>query len=117
VVLGRSFPLIGIGGSSVTGVVQVTQRGGGFVATVSARGLRAGVPTLHAVHVHLGSCASPYFGMHLTVLGFLNASAAGVGSLTAPVSPAYLSAGHYVILYATTAPQVIVACANLGPLF
>jgi hypothetical protein len=113
--ISRSFPLAGVGGN-VSGVVTVTNRDGRFLATVSAHGLNMRMATLHTVHIHLGSCANPYGGMHVTVLGLLSASAAGAGMLTAPIAPVYLSSGHYVILYATSAPQVIVGCANIGPL-
>jgi hypothetical protein len=108
-----SFPLVAVGGSRVSGVVQVTERDGAVVAGVSARGLFAGTTTLHTVHIHAGSCANPYGGIHLTVLGLLQASPAGVGMLTAPLAPVYVATGHYLIVYSTTSPQVIVGCANL----
>lgn len=105
-----------VGGSFVRGIVQITARSGNFTATVSASGLPQGGSTLHAVHIHLGSCANSYGGTHLTVLGLLGANAAGAGTLTASLAPAYVSAGHYVIVYASTSPQVIVGCANLAAL-
>ncbi len=71
VVLSRDFPLVGIGGSHVSGVVQVTDRDGSFVVSVSARGFAPGITTIHTVHIHGGSCANPYAGVHLTVLGVL----------------------------------------------
>ena len=108
-----SFPLLAIGGSHASGVVQVTDRAGSFVATVSVQGLASGMQTLHAVHIHAGSCANPYGGLHLTVLGLLRGGPAGTGMLTAPLAPFYVASGHYVIVYANTAPQVIVGCANL----
>lgn len=100
----------------MSGLVQVTERDGTFVASIIARGLAAGVPTLHAVHIHLGSCANPYGGAHLTVLGLLGATAAGTGTLTAGLAPVYVSNGREVIIYASTSPQFIVACANLATL-
>ncbi len=111
-----SFALMAVGGSFVRGVVQVTARDGVFTATVSAGGLPSGGSTLHTVHVHLGSCANPYAGVHLTVLGVLGTNAVGAGTLTARLAPVYVSAGHYVIVYASTLPQVIVGCANLAAL-
>ena len=113
--LSRSFSLIAVGGSFVNGVVQVTERNGAFMATVSARGLPGG-SSLHTVHVHLGSCANPYAGMHLTGLGLLASNAAGAGSLTAALAPVYVATGHYVIVYSNASSQVIVGCANLAPL-
>lgn len=104
-----------VSGSFVTGVVQISERNGAFAASVSARALPGG-SSLHAVHIHLGSCANPYAGMHLTVLGLLASNAAGAGSLSAPLAPVYVSAGHYVIVYSNASPQVIVGCANLAPL-
>jgi Cu/Zn superoxide dismutase len=80
--LSRTVPLIAIGGSRVSGFVQVTERNGSFVATVSARGL---TPGLHTVHIHRGSCANPYAGVHLTVLGLLAADGSGAGTLTAGI--------------------------------
>lgn len=115
-VLSRTFRLMAVGGSFVSGVVQVTDRNGAFTAAVRATALPSGASTLHAVHIHLGSCANPYGGMHLTVLGLLGANSAGAGTLTAPLAPVYVSAGHYVIVYASTSPQVIVGCANLASL-
>lgn len=112
--LSRGFAVLPFGGSQVSGVIAI-QSGVGFdTATVSLRGLAAS--GLHAIHVHLGSCANPYAGVHLTVLGFLGATSAGTGTLQAAIAPGYLSAGHYVIVYASTAPQRIVGCANLAPL-
>jgi hypothetical protein len=108
-----AFPLLAIGGSRVSGQVQVTERDGAFVAGVSVRGLAAGTATLHAVHIHAGSCANPYGGIHLTVLGLLRTDPTGMGMLTAGLAPVYVANGRYVIVYSTTAPQVIVACANL----
>ena len=115
-VLSRGFVLMAVGGSFVRGRVEVIARNGATTATVSASGLPSGGSRLHTVHIHLGSCANPYGGMHLTVLGLLVASPAGTGTLTAPLAPVYVSAGHYVIVYASTSPQVIVACANLAAL-
>ena len=111
-----SFPLLAVGGSHASGVVQVTDRAGSVVATVSVQGLASGMQTLHAVHIHAGSCANPYGGLHLTVLGLLRSGPAGTGMLTAPLAPFYVANAHYVIVYANTAPQVIVGCANLMPL-
>ena len=112
-VLTGTFPLIAIGGSHVSGLVQVTDRDGSFVADVSVRGLPPGMSTLHTVHIHAGSCANPYGGLHLTVLGLLRAGPTGAGMLMAPLAPVYVANGHYVIVYANTAPQVILGCANL----
>lgn len=115
--LSGAFPIIAIGSSRVRGLVQVGQRtDGGFDATVSVSGLTLGIPTLHTVHIHRGSCANPYAGTHQTVLGILGASAAGAGAFSAPIAATYLASGHYVIVYMTTAPRTIVGCANLGPL-
>lgn len=111
----RSFPLVAVGRSFVSGTVQVTERNGAFTAFVSAGALPGGA-SLHTVHIHLGSCANPYAGMHLTVLGLLASNAAGAGSLIAPLAPVYVSAGHYVIVYSNASPQVIVGCANLTSL-
>jgi Cu/Zn superoxide dismutase len=108
-----TFPLLAIGGSHASGLVQVTERDGSFVASVSIRGLASGMPTLHTVHIHAGSCSNPYAGRHLTVLGLLHASPTGAGSVTAPLAPFYVANGHYLIIYANTSPQVIVSCANL----
>jgi hypothetical protein len=113
-VLSRNFPLVAIGGSRVAGLVQITDRDGSFVAGVSVVGLRPG--TLHIIHVHAGSCANPYGGMHLTVLGLLHAGPGGAGSLTAGLASVYVASGRYIIVYATTSPQVIVGCANLTAL-
>lgn len=112
-VLSRTFPLVGVGGSHASGLVQVTEGEGAFVADVSVRGLASGAATLHAVHLHAGSCANPYGGVHLTVLGLLRVDTTGGGMLTAPLAPFYVANGHYVIVYASTSPQVIVGCANL----
>ena len=111
-----TFPIVGIGRSGLSGLVQVSHSGNGFVATVSVRGLPIGMATAHAVHIHLGSCANPYGGMHLTVLGILGTSAAGTGSLSAPLAGIYVSSGRYVIIYAGLAARVIVGCANLAAL-
>src|SRR5438270_2455903 len=111
-----TFPLVAVSGSHASGLVQVTDRAGSFVASVSVQGLASGMPTLHTVHIHAGSCANPYGGLHLTVLGLLHASAAGAGTLSAPLAPFYVANGHYVIVYANTSPQVIVGCANLTAL-
>ena len=111
-----TFPLVAVSGSHASGLVQVTDRAGSFVASVSVQGLASGMPTLHTVHIHAGSCANPYGGLHLTVLGLLHASAAGAGTLSAPLAPFYVANGHYVIVYANTSPQVIVGCANLTSL-
>lgn len=112
-VLSRTFPLVGVGGSHASGRVQVTEREGAFVADVSVRGLASGAATLHTVHIHAGSCANPYGGVHLTVLGLLRVNTTGAGMLTAPLAPVYVANGHYVIVYANTSPQVILGCANL----
>lgn len=114
VVLTRTFALMSAGASFVRGTVQVTERNGAFTASVNAAGLPPS--TLHTVHIHLGSCANPYGGMHLTVLGLLGTNAAGTGTLTAGLAPVYVSPGHYVIVYATSSPQLIAGCANLGSL-
>lgn len=111
VVFSRNFPLVAIGGSRVMGQVQITDRNGSFVAGVSVAGLPPG--TLHPIHIHAGSCANPYGGMHLTVLGLLWAGPAGVGSLTTGLAPVYVASGRYVIVYASTSRQVIVGCADL----
>ena len=111
-VLTRTFALMSAGGSFVRGAVRVTERNGVFTASVNATGLLPS--TLHTVHIHLGSCTNPYAGTHLTVLGVLDASAGGAGMLTAGLAPVYVSPGHYVIVYASTSPQLIIGCANLG---
>ena len=108
--LTRTVALIAIGGSRTNGFVELTDRNGSFVATVSAGGL---APGLHTVHIHRGSCANPYAGMHLTVLGILAANASGAGTLVAGLGSVYLSPANYLIVYATTSPQVIVGCAGL----
>lgn len=108
--LTRTVPLIAIGGSRTNGFVELTDRNGSFVATVSAGGL---APGLHTVHIHRGSCANPYAGTHLTVLGILGANASGAGTLVAGLGSVYLSPANYLIVYATTSPQVIVGCAGL----
>ena len=108
-----SFPLLAIGGSHTSGVVQITDRAGSFVATISVQGLASGMQTVHTVHIHAGSCANPYGGVHLTVLGLLRAGPGGAGTLTAPLAPFFVANAHYVIVYSNTAPQVIVGCANL----
>jgi hypothetical protein len=114
--LSGGFAIIPIGRSNVRGSVQVSQGGGRFVATVSVGGLPTGMATLHTVHIHLGSCANPYAGMHLTVLGILGANGAGAGSFSAPLAGTYLSSGRYLIIYANLEATVIVGCANLGAL-
>lgn len=106
----RTVPLIAIGGSRVSGFVQVTEQNGSLGATVSARGL---APGLHTVHIHRGSCANPYAGIHLTVLGLLAANDSGAGILTAGIGSVYVAPGRYVIVYASTTPQIIVGCADL----
>jgi hypothetical protein len=110
-----SFPLVAIGSSHASGVVQITDRAGSFVATVSVQGLASGMQTLHSVHIHAGSCANPYGGLHLTVLGLLRAGPTGTGMLTAPLAPFYVANGHYLIVYSNALPQVIEGCANLMP--
>src|SRR5438876_11891583 len=66
-VLTRSFPLIAIGGSHISGLVQVTDRAGSFLADLSVRGLPKDVSTLHTVHIHAGRCATPSRGIRLAV--------------------------------------------------
>ena len=95
-VLTGSFPLIAIGGSHISGLVQVTDRGGSFVADLSVRGLPARMLTVHTVHIHAGSCANPYGGIHLTVLGLIRADSTGAGMLAAPLAPVYVANGRYV---------------------
>jgi hypothetical protein len=112
--LSGAFSIVAIGRSGVSGSVEVSQSGGRFVATVSARGLPLGMATLHTVHIHLGSCANPYGGAHLTVLGILGTNAGGTGSFSAPLAGTYVSSGRYVIIYASLAARTIIGCANLG---
>jgi hypothetical protein len=110
------FQLVAIGGSHASGLVQVTERNGSFVASVSVRGLAPGMASVHTVHIHAGTCANPYGGLHLTVLGLLRTGPTGAGMVTAPLAPFYVANGHYVIVYANTSAQVIVGCANLAAL-
>lgn len=107
-----TFPVLPFGGTTVHGTLRV-QAGVGFdTSALVLNGLPVG--TVHAVHIHLGSCANPYGGVHLTVVGLLSAGPGGSGALAAPIAPTYLSAGHYLIVYASPSPQRIVACGNLG---
>src|SRR5438132_2365991 len=76
--------------SHISGLVQVTDRAGSFLADVSVRGLPKEMSTLHTVHIHAGSCANPYGGIHLTVLGLLRADSTGAGMLAAPLAPVYV---------------------------
>lgn len=87
------------------------QRNGFLSATVVVHGVANG--SIHTVHIHLGSCANPYGGMHLTVLGLLAGDASNSGGFTAAIAPGYVSSGHYVIVYSTSSPIRIIACANL----
>jgi len=82
--------------SHISGLVQVTDRGGSFVADLSVRVLPAGMLTVHMVHIHAGSCANPYGGIHLTVLGLIRADSTGAGMLAAPLAPVYVANGRYV---------------------
>ncbi len=107
----RMFGLVPVGGSMTSGSILVQPVNGLLRATLSARGLLPG--TVHTVHIHLGTCANPYGGLHLTVLGVMFAASDGTGFLSAPIAPVYLSSGHYLIVYANNAPQRIIACANL----
>ncbi len=107
----RMFGLVPVGGSMTSGSILVQPVNGLLRATLSARGLLPG--TVHTVHIHLGTCANPYGGLHLTVLGLMFAASDGTGFLSAPIAPVYLSSGHYLIVYANNAPQRIIACANL----
>jgi hypothetical protein len=110
--MSRSFGLLPVGGSGTTGSVTVVNRNGLFIATVAVYGIASG--SLHTVHIHFGSCMNAYGGMHLTVLGLMAGDASNSGGLGAAIAPVYLSSGHYVIVYATSSPQRIIACANLG---
>ena len=47
-------------------------------------------------YLHAGSCANPYGGIHLTVLGLLRADSTGAGMLAAPLAPVYVANGRYV---------------------
>jgi hypothetical protein len=111
-----TFPIIAIGRRGVSGVVQISQSGSRFVASVSVRGLPTGMPTFHTVHIHAGSCSNPYGGMHLTVLGILGANATGAGSFSSALAGVYVTSGRYVIVYADLTARVIVGCANLAGL-
>jgi hypothetical protein len=109
-----TFPIYSLGGTRVGGSVSVTAQGSRVYLTVNASGL---VPfSTHAIHVHAGSCRTAYTGMHLYILGFPTAN--GAGRLTARgLGPSpYMAGSDYVIVYANTAPSLIVGCANLGPL-
>lgn len=110
--MSRSFALLPVAGSGAFGSVTVLQRNGFFSATVVVHGVANG--SIHTVHIHLGSCANPYGGMHLTVLGLLAGDASNSGGLTAAIAPVYVSTGHYVIVYATNSPVSIIACTNLA---
>jgi hypothetical protein len=115
--MAATFPLVAIGGSGVSGTVAVTAPDArSFSVSLSLRGLRTGMLTAHTVHLHAGGCAAPYAGLHLTVLGTLLGDRSGAGGLEVTDPNRYVAPGRYLIVYATTSPAVILACADLGPL-
>jgi hypothetical protein len=115
--MAATFPLVAIGGSGVSGRVVVTAADArSFSVSLSLRGLPTGRLTAHTVHLHAGGCAAPYAGLHLTVLGTLLGDRSGAGGLEVTDPNRYVAPGRYLIVYATTSPAVILACADLGPL-
>lgn len=112
--VGVTARVFGLGGSAARGLVRVTPRGAQVLVGVQVSGLAAG--STHAIHVHIGSCAAPYSGLHLYILGFLRASGSGGGAVQGYVPAFYLAGPRYVIVYAGLAPTTIIGCANLGQL-
>ncbi len=108
------FPIIPFMGHGARGTVHVTIRGGQTVTTVSVYGVAP--YSVHAIHIHAGSCASAYTGIHLYILGILSTNAAGAGSVSGYGPAPYIPGSRYVIVYDSLAPAVIVGCANLGSL-
>jgi hypothetical protein len=111
-----SFPLLAVGGSGTGGSVGITALAArSFSVSLVVHGLPSGVLTAHTVHVHAGSCAAPYAGRHLYVLGTLVGDRQGMGTLHATGPGAYVAPGRYLIVYASSSPDVIVGCADLAP--
>ena len=111
-VMSRTLFLSPVGGSGVSGTLAIVNQSGAFTATVAVHGIANG--SLHTVHIHLGSCSNPYGGMHLTMIGLITGDSMGTGGVSARIAPVYLSSGHYVIVYGTSSPMRIIACANLA---
>ncbi|HLJ67170.1 MAG TPA: hypothetical protein VKX16_07395 [Chloroflexota bacterium] len=108
------FPVFSLAGTATRGVVSAVQHAGNTSLTVSVSGLAP--YSIHAVHVHLGSCRAPYAGAHIYVLGFLRANSRGYASVTGPGLSPYYPATTYVIIYNSAVPALIVGCATLGRL-
>lgn len=94
--------------------------GGGVTTVTSAAGSRLHVVvtglspgSTHAVHDHLGSCATASISRHLAVLAVAVADAGGtiVFDVTVPVSES--GPGRIVIVYLGSRPNLIVGCADL----
>jgi hypothetical protein len=109
-----SFPVLSAGGSGVRGSVRVSIRGSQVTTSVSLAGLAPF--TDHAIHIHAGSCASPYTGFHLFVLGFVMANVSGQGATSGFGPSLYIPGARYVIVYSSLAPITIIGCSNLGTL-
>lgn len=108
------FPVFAFRGAATRGDVHVTQSGSQTNLTVQLSGLAP--MTVHATHIHAGSCANAYGGFHLYILGYLRANAFGSGSVQGFGPSLYVPYSRYVIVYAGVNPFTIIGCANLGPL-
>jgi hypothetical protein len=109
-----AFPVLGFNGNPAHGSVSVVATASGTSLRVQVGGLAPG--TTHAIHIHAGTCTTPYFGVHLYVLGFLTANGFGAGTVQGVGPRPYLAGRYYVIVYEGVDPGRIIACANLGPL-
>jgi len=101
-------------GTRVRGSVSVSSQGSQTRFSVSVAGLSPF--STHAIHIHAGSCRNPYGGVHLYILGFPSAGRAGTVTLRGFGPSHYVAGQYYVIVYANTAPSLIIGCATLGAL-
>jgi hypothetical protein len=67
----------------------------------------------HAVHDHLGFCSGAGRSEHLRVLAVATADRSGTINIDTAVPAFDMGAGRIVIVYASSAPTLIIGCADL----
>jgi hypothetical protein len=103
-----SFPLQGVN-QPISGTVSVATLPGAYTVRVQAAGMAPG--SVHSVHLHFGGC--PSAGIHILVLGSLNANSAGAAVLVATLRGTYMGDGRFVIIYVGPGAGPLGACAGL----
>lgn len=95
--MGRSFDLVALNGSGVTGTVSVTDLGAQTEVMVTLNGLAAN--SAHAGHIHTGTCDN--LGGVVAPLQEITAGAAGTGTMTTTIAaaPATVMNGQHLVAY------------------